>query len=111
MAMNVSLAANAKPHDRRGQVDVRRFRYTGPASYATNGDSADGTTGITTFGLGAVVSFPSPVALDASAATPHLVVWIPSTRKVKWFVVSSGLEVANGTDLSAYTCECVVEGY
>jgi hypothetical protein len=111
MAMNVSMSANAKPYDQYGQIRAARFKYTGPTAYATNGESIDGTVGTAVFGLGGIVTFAPAWALDASAATPYLLVYIPSTRKVKWFVGSTMAEVANGTNLSAWSAFITVEGF
>ena len=115
MAMNVNLSANAKPYDQYGQVRVSRFRYTGPASYATGGDLAKAGTGANTdtfvFGLGAVVNFPTAIALDANGANPRLLVYNPATYKVRWFVPNTGAEVAAAVDLSGFTADLEITGF
>ena len=112
--MNISFTAIQKPFDQYGQVRENRFRYTGPTSYATGGDTTRAGAGATTdsyvFQLGTVANFPAGIALDANGANPRLVVWRRSTERVLWFVPSTGAEVANGTDLSGYTVELAVVG-
>jgi len=112
MAMTVSLSANAKPHDQYGQVLVKRFRYTGPASYPSGGDPTTLNGGVTTtFGLGGIVNFPVGVALDANKANARLLVYDATNKTVRWFVLSTNLEVAAAVDLSGFTADLEVTGF
>ena len=70
--------------------------YTGPASYATGGDACTPAD----LGLGKV-----HVLLFEPASNGTLVVhplYDYTNQKVKWFA-AAGTEIANATDLSAYS--------
>lgn len=110
MAMNVSLSANAKPYDQLGQVRVARFNYTGPVSYpntgTTLGDPVKNTGSSTTvMGLGAIVHCPAHVALDVNGANPRLVVYDDVQKTMRWYILSTNAEVANGVDLSGFVVD------
>jgi hypothetical protein len=84
----------------------RILDYTGPASYATGGDSfAAGDVS-----LGIIESVDPGIALDANGANPRLLTWNPTTQKMQWFVPSSAAEVAAAVDLSGYTVRVQVFG-
>lgn len=70
---------------------------TGPASYATGGDSL--VPNDIKLGQIHLIDFTQPTngTIVASVAYDY------TAQKVKWFV-AAGTEVPNATDLSAYTC-------
>lgn len=78
---------------------TRRYfpSYTGPAAYATGGD----TGMLAALGVGKIFCIN---ALIITNGTVVLVgVYLPATDAIQWFVASTGAEVANGVDLSGYT--------
>ena len=72
--------------------------YTGPASYTTGGESF--TAQDVALGVMERISFDPPVN-----ATPALRVvdYDYTNSKVRWYDYA-GAEIANGTDLSAFSC-------
>lgn len=83
--------------DKTATYERRVFRWTGPASYPTGGEV---TNLGNVFGLGRV---PAILANPASNGTDlRLVLWDRTNSKMKWFDLA-GAEIANGTDLSAYS--------
>lgn len=85
---------------------TRIGRWKGPNPYVTGGE--DVSPGV--FGLGKVICIPSAGAATDNLGNVRLVTWNPTTQKLQWFVASTGLEVANGTDLSAFTISLTVYG-
>jgi hypothetical protein len=79
-------------------------RWTGPTSYVTGGEACPAST----FGLGTIVKGINGVA--SNGIDTRLVWWNPSTEKLQWFVPSTNVEVANNTDLSAYSIQYDVIG-
>ena len=78
---------------------------TGPASYATGGESfapADVGWG----NLDLVL-----VGIASDGTNTRLVVYNRTTQKLMWFVPDTNAEVANGTDLSTFTAEMLVAGH
>jgi hypothetical protein len=74
--------------------------YTGPAAYVTGGDPVtpeDVRMG-KVFALGGCV---------VSNGTAVYLLWLTgaagATQKIMWFVAATGVEVANGVDLSGYS--------
>jgi hypothetical protein len=73
--------------------------YTGPSSYATGGDPLTPSD----VKLGTIEHLTLGVAVNASGASPRLLVYDYTNQKVLWFVPNTGSEVAAATDLSGYT--------
>src|ERR1700681_2674083 len=74
--------------------------YTGPASYATGGDPllpAD-------LKLGQLDYLDIGTAADAPFTTAYTVVYDYVNQKAIWLVQTTGLQVANATNLSAISC-------
>lgn len=71
--------------------------YTGPASYVTGGDeiSAEDVR------MGKLFAFLGGVLTNGT--TPLIAGWVPATSTLQLFVASTGVEVANGVDLSGYS--------
>jgi hypothetical protein len=72
-------------------------KYIGPASYVTGGDpysAADNGPGI-----GVLELIPSFNATDGT--TMYNCWWDKANSKIIWFVSSTGVQVANGVDLSS----------
>ena len=96
-------------NDGRNVVGNRRTvvgTYTGPASYATNGDAVSADD----LGLSNIRVLTLGVAGDAANITPRLLRWNAAQTKIMWFVPDTGAEVANATDLSAFTATLYAEG-
>lgn len=89
--------------DRSGEYERRLFSYTGPASYATGGDSLT----------------PEQCRLGMIAAVLGLVIsdgtnvywgyWNPTTKKVLWYSATA-TEIGNGVDLSGFSGRIEVIG-
>lgn len=73
-------------------------KYTGPASYATGGDSFAGAD----VSMGRIEHPDFGVAHNGSG-TFRLLAYDSTNSKVIWVVPNTGAEVANGTDLSTFT--------
>jgi hypothetical protein len=76
--------------------------YTGPNPYNTGGDPfTPASLGMSRIEL---ILFANAI----SGTTPLYPVWNPDATtgggKVKWIVASTGVEVAQGVDLSTYFC-------
>ena len=84
--------------DKSGSFSRRAGLYTGPASYVTSGDSFPPES----VSLGRFEHLDLGVAWDG-AATTRLLVFDRANKKVLWFVPNTGAQVANGTDVSAFT--------
>ena len=91
--------------DNSGSFLRRAARWTGPNPYVAGGEVVTPAS----FGLGTIVVASFTTALDAAGANPRVVVWNPVTQKLQWFS-APGTEVANGTDLSGYSCQFEVIG-
>lgn len=82
--------------DRTGNYNRRVGQYTGPASYATGGDSLPPEQ----LGLGTLDALLFEAASNGTAAI--LLRYDYTNEKVMAFDMA-GAEIANGTDLSTYT--------
>lgn len=80
--------------------------YTGPASYTTGGDAVDADD----LGLSSIRSLTLGIAGDASNANPRLLRLNAAGTAIMWYVPNTGSEVANGTNLSAFTASLHAEG-
>jgi len=80
-------------------------KYTGPASYVTGGDAfVPGD-----LKLGTIDFIAFELAIDAAGVIYGLV-YDTANEKVIWYVLSTGLEVANGTDLSGFSARFAAFG-
>lgn len=92
------------------ELSVGGSDYTGPVSYVTGGMTVSSTT------FGMKLGVYSVIPMDASVSgTYFLRVWSPGaprvpTVKIQWFVKATGLEVGNGTNLSAEKFRIVAFG-
>ena len=86
-------------HDKSGGHLRRIGGYTGPASYATGGDSFTAAE----MSMGRIIKLNVAVAANAALSTFRLLHWDPATQKVVWVVPNTGAEVAATTDLSGFT--------
>lgn len=83
--------------DRLNDRMVRQVRYTGPASYATGGESVNSAADL---GMGEVYGVSGGVISDGS--TTRLLWFDYANQKLMWFVTSTNAEVANATNLSTF---------
>jgi hypothetical protein len=90
--------------DHSGSFTRRVERWTGPTSYATGGESAPPSI----FGLGQIIHGIQGIA--SNGTDTRLVWWNPTTNSLQWFVPNTNAEVANGTNLSAYSIQFEVVG-
>jgi coproporphyrinogen III oxidase len=91
--------------DNTGNFLRRVARWSGPTLYATGGEAATPAS----FGLGTIVVASFTPALDAAGVNTRVVAWNSATQKVQWFS-APGAEVANGTDLSGFSCQMEIIG-
>lgn len=95
------MAANVDLTQFRGEDGSNTKRrqqgvYTGPAAYVTGGDpfvAAD-------VKLGAIHVLDMNAAIDAPFTTAYALVYDYTNSKVIWLVQTTGLQVANGVNLS-----------
>ena len=92
-----SVLAGLEFRDKSASYSRRVFQWTGPSSYVTGGESIN-TTNV--FGLGSIAVVHAGAAYNDTDL--RLVRYNPTTGKLQWFDLA-GAEVANGTDLSAYS--------
>jgi hypothetical protein len=97
MAANINRTIGAFFDSSQGRL--RRIGgYIGPSSYVTGGDAflpAD-------VAMGRIEHLDISNALDAAGANMRILVWNSVTQKVMWFVSTTGVEVANGVDVSGF---------
>lgn len=96
-AVNINLGSSVQPSRDMGHT-TRRYMptYTGPASYATGGD----TGLLAALGVKTIVT----VLGTLSNGTAVLFVkYVHSTEKLLIFSLATGAEVANAADISTYT--------
>ena len=100
----LDLTSPAVPRfDKTADREIRYVTYTGPASYATGGDSFTAAD----VGLGRI---DRVIGAHASNGTVLLALFYDYTNsKMKWFV-SALTESTATTDLSAYSIRLVVIG-
>ena len=80
--------------DKSGDYLRRHYKYTGPASYATGGDSLPPEQ----CRLGFIANV---LGLTLSDGTSIWIGWWDATnKKIKWYVPNTGNEVAAATNLS-----------
>lgn len=81
-------------------------QYTGPSSYATGGDAFTPTD----VKLGGQVTIFPELAVNAGGTVRGLQ-YDRANELLRWIVLDTGSEVANGTDLSGFSAMLlVVEG-
>lgn len=84
--------------DRLNDRMIRQVRYTGPASYATGGESVNATNDL---GMGEVFAVSGGLIGNGSAV--RLVYFDYATQKLQMFVPNTGAEVAAAVDLSGFS--------
>ncbi len=92
----------SEPYDVTGKSRVTTGVYTGPTSYPNGASDGDPLTPAE-LGLGVIdyIDFENPV--DSTPQT-RLVTYDVVNQRVLWFTSSDGLQVANATNLSTYSC-------
>jgi hypothetical protein len=99
MTVDISVSRHSGDNVHRRQIAT----ITGPASYVTGGDPLDPNQ----FRMGKIDAILGLVFSDGTAT---LLGWYDVTnQKLLWFDMA-GAEVANGTDLDAYTARVEVVG-
>jgi hypothetical protein len=106
-----------------GQRDVfggKQFSvidYAGPTSYANSGVGATSGDQITPSMFGFFNTILCPIISDGfDQSGTYEMIWQPvqsglTPWRVRWFVVATGVEVANGVNLSAYVVKMAALGY
>lgn len=99
--MPLDLTTIPDRHDRTGSKIRKLVRVTGPTSYVSGGEALD-------LGLSRV----EVVLADhpTNGTDLRLAVWDYTNSKLKWFDLA-GAEIANGTNLSAYSARLEVIGH
>ena len=92
-------------HDRSGAKTRKLVQITGPSSYATGGESIPASA----FGLNRVEVLLIELAVNA-AGTVRGLQYDASTGLLRWIVLDTGAEVANGTDLSGFSARAEAIG-
>lgn len=98
MPIDLTSASRVTPFADKSAAFLRRvFRWAGPASYPTGGEVINVGN---TFGIGTVAVVLGGVASNGTDL--RIARWNPSTNKMQWYDLA-GAEIANGTNLSAYS--------
>lgn len=92
----ISYDAVKGGRDRSATYERRIFKYTGPAAYATGGDSLTPES----IGLGMIASLHGLTIWNGT--TVYWGVWDATNKKVLWYS-ATGTQVPNGTDLSGFS--------
>ena len=98
--MPVEFTTIPDRHDRSGSKTRKHVRVTGPASYATGGEALS-------FGLSRV-----EIVLNdhpRSGTSLRVAQWDYANSRMMWFDFA-GTEIADTTDLSAFSCRAEVIG-
>ena len=95
----------ARDRDIAGKRRRTIGRYTGPASYTTGGEAF--TPG--SVGLGVLEFVDFELATDGTDW--YGIMYDHSAGTAMWIVLSSGNQVANGVDLSAFNARFEAAGY
>lgn len=96
--------SNFPSRDRLNDRLVREVQYTGPASYATGGESVNASADLgmaEVFGVYGVIGDGSAVRIPFFNYT---------TQKIQWFIPNTGAEVANAVDLSTFSGTLLFHG-
>ncbi len=88
-----------RSRDTAGIRNRRVGNYTGPAIYATGGDSFAAAD--VALGDIEMISF---AGVARSGTDYRLLYWDAVNDKIIWVVPNTGAEVANATDLSGFSC-------
>ena len=81
--------------DKSNAYERRVFKYTGPSSYATGGDTLNPES----IALGSIAALLGLLISDGS--TQYYGWWDATNKKIKWFS-ATGTQVTNATDLSTF---------
>lgn len=85
---------------------IRKFiTVSGPASYATGGESMPPVS----IGLSRIDLFNASVAMSAAGTTCRVLAYDVADQKIQWFGENFN-EIANGVDLSTYSAVVEVIG-
>lgn len=84
--------------DRMNDRMVMQLKYTGPASYATGGESVAASNDL---GMAEVYAVAGAVISDGSAI--RIGFFDYTNQKLVWYVPNTGAQVANGVDLSTFS--------
>ena len=90
--------------DRWNDCQVRRARYAGPSSYVTGGDTI---SNVVDFGWGETHTLLGTITDGTTLYVLHLDY---ANQRILVFVASTGIEVANGVDLSTFNGQIVATG-
>ena len=110
MAANITIPAGGRPTDVFGSRRVATPRYTGPNPYPNAGGTVGDPIAASDLGLRGITGFPGFIAFDPVGGAYRICVYDEVLETIRWFVSTTGVEVANGVDLSAYSADIVVYG-
>lgn len=99
--MNIS-ESSFPARDRMNDRMVRQVRYTGPASYATGGESVNATADLGMAEVYTVVGEIGNVGGAVSTAV-RVLHFDYANQKLQWFIPNTGAEVAAAVDLSGFS--------
>jgi arginine/ornithine N-succinyltransferase beta subunit len=95
---------NFPARDRLNDRLVREVQYTGPASYATGGESVNAAADL---GMGEVYGVYGVISDGTGVRVP----WLNyTTQKILWFIPNTGVQVANAVDLSTFSGTLLFHG-
>lgn len=103
MSANLVVPAGGRPGDVWGASRVAVLQYTGPAAYPNVGGTIGDPVVAADVGLKGILGILNGVAFDPVGGLFRNIVYDPVLGTIRWFVGTTGVEVANGQDLSAYS--------
>jgi len=103
MAADIEVPDGGRPTDVWGSERVAVVKYTGPNPYPNAGGTVGDPISGADVALKGILGVLSGVAFDPVGGAYRIVVYDPVLETMRWFVSTTGVEVANGVDLSDYS--------
>jgi hypothetical protein len=103
MAADIAVPDGGRPVDVWGSERIAVLLYTGPNPYPNAGGTIGDPITAEDVGLKGILGVVGGPAFDPVGGAYRTVVYDPVTGTMRWFVSTTGVEVANGVDLSDYS--------
>jgi hypothetical protein len=103
MSADITVPDGGRRTDVWGSERVAVVTYTGPASYPNTGATVGDPISGSDVGLKGILGVLTGVAFDPTGGAYRIVVYDPVLETMRWFVSTTGVEVANTQNLSAYS--------
>jgi hypothetical protein len=103
VSANIAVPTGGRPVDIWGSSRVAVLLYTGPVAYPNTGGTIGDPITAADVGLKGILGMVNGIAFDPVGGLFRNIVYDPDLGTIRWFVGTTGVEVANGVDLSAYS--------